>query len=396
MPRKGITPPKIEVPVQNPDVHLTESGEFCEGGLKLTQTGFSIQDEGERDNGRHTEVDVVVGDDICLEDLELGTVIGRGSSGIVQKVRHKKTGQQYALKVIQLDVSEKVRKQIVLELRTLHESCCPHVVSFAGAFYTEGAVHIVLEYMDGGSLADALQACGPLPEDILSRIACQILQGLSYLHKRRHLIHRDIKPSNILLNQKGEIKIADFGVCGQLKSSISKAASWVGTVMYMSPERITGCPYSFDSDIWSLGLSIVELATGRFPYPPPGESKLGFFDLLHYIVKKPPPRLPEGRFSDELNSFVDACLQKEPEKRAVAKMLLEHPFITKHEDDNIDVKAWTVQAVASVAAAKVKPVASGNPLVDGNEPHGIQGLAGIAGGPVAGVVRKKLAGTFSE
>ena len=112
------------------------------------------------------------------------------------------------------------------------------------------------------------------------------------------------------------MKISDFGVSGQLANSISKCASWVGTVTYMSPERISGKPYSYDSDVWSLGLSLVECSLGRFPYPPPVEHApgtaapprppMGFWDLLDYIVEKPPPTLPTSAFSPELCDFVAA------------------------------------------------------------------------------------------
>ena len=117
-----------------------------------------------------------------------------------------------------------------------------------------------------GSLADTLKLSGTIPEKYIAHIAKQVLLGLNYLHTTRRLIHRDIKPSNILI-KGNNIKLADFGVSGQLDESQNSAKnSFVGTVTYMSPERINGKPHSFDSDVWSLGLTLAECALGRFPY----------------------------------------------------------------------------------------------------------------------------------
>ena len=124
-----------------------------------------------------------------------------------------------------------------------------------------------MEYMDGGSLDLILKHAGRIPEDILGKITAAVLRGLQYLREKHQIIHRDVKPSNILVNSRGEIKICDFGVSGQLIDSM--ANSFVGTRSYMSPERLQGTNYSVQSDIWSLGLSLVEMALGMYPIPPP-------------------------------------------------------------------------------------------------------------------------------
>lgn len=143
-----------------------------------------------------------------------------------------------------MELKENVRKQIVLELKTLHKTQCEQVVSFFDAFYEEGSIFIALEYMDAGSLGNVIEKCGAIPEVILVKIAeqvwyfvqtyVQLLKGLNYLHKKVHLIHRDIKPTNLLINRHGEVKISDFGVSGQLAHTLSQCATWVGTVTYMS------------------------------------------------------------------------------------------------------------------------------------------------------------------
>lgn len=191
--------------------------------------------------------------DIALEELEVLGVVGRGSSGSVQRALHKPSGNMLAIKVVQMNVQADVRKNIIQELRTLHQSLNPNIVPYHGAFFSDGSISIILDYMDGGSLADVTQSLGHIPETQLAGLAKQVISGLSYLHKEIHIIHRDVKPSNLLVNCKGEVKISDFGVSGQLANSVTKCNSWVGTVTYMSPERISGRSYSFDSDIWSFG-----------------------------------------------------------------------------------------------------------------------------------------------
>merc|ERR1712002_1280183 len=124
-----------------------------------------------------------------------------------------------------------------------------------------------MEHMDGGSLDQSLKKAGKIPEEILGKITQAVIKGLAYLRENHQIMHRDVKPSNILVNSRGEIKLCDFGVSGQLIDSM--ANSFVGTRSYMSPERLQGSQYSVASDLWSLGLSLLEMALGRYPIPPP-------------------------------------------------------------------------------------------------------------------------------
>lgn len=334
----------------------TSTGTFKEGDLAINKKGLQIGGESPKNNPANSpplkpnnSPTEALGT-FELKDLQVIKVVGHGSGGMVQKALHVPSKRLLALKVITLDVKESVRKQIILELKTLYKTQSEYVVTFYDAFYSEGSIFIALEYMDGGSLADLLRASGSIPERILAKITTQVLKGLAYLHKSLHLIHRDIKPSNLLMNTKGELKIADFGVSGQLQHTMSKAVTWVGTVTYMSPERISGRSYSYDSDIWSLGLTLVECALGRYPYPGNNSvndngEQMGFWELLDFIVKAPAPSLPPDRCSPELCAFVTACLQKEPEERPTAQLLLEHPFITKYANDSFDMAAWVQSLV---------------------------------------------------
>jgi mitogen-activated protein kinase kinase 1 len=171
---------------------------------------------------------------MSLADLETIKVIGKGSGGVVQLVRHKFSNNMYALKVIQMNIHETVRKQIVQELKINQSSQFPYVVVCYHSFYNNGIISIVLEYMDGGSLADIIKQVKQIPEPFLAVISKHVLKGLDYLHQVRHIIHRDIKPSNFLVNHKGEVKISDFGVSAVLASSMGQRETFVGTYTYMS------------------------------------------------------------------------------------------------------------------------------------------------------------------
>jgi mitogen-activated protein kinase kinase 1 len=173
-----------------------------------------------------------------------------------------------------------------------------------------------------------------IPESILSKITKQILFGLAYLHKEKHQIHRDIKPANILINADGIVKLTDFGISRTLEKS--QAHTFVGSRIYMSPERITGKKYSYPSDIWSVGLVIYELATGTQPYGGGND----FLSQITKIVEDPEPKLDENIFSKELCDFIEKTIKKEEEKRANIDELLKHPFILNHEKDEESISQW--------------------------------------------------------
>ena len=284
--------------------------------------------------------------EIHFGDLQVLQNIGHGSSGVVQKVLHMPSSSVLALKIIPVEADEARRKQILLELKTLHESMHPSIVSFYGAFFREGAVHVALEYMDASLLDVARSEGGALPERVLAGIARPVLQGLVYMHRERHMIHRDIKPANVLVDVNGNVKLADFGVSGELGHTLAKCASWVGTVHYMSPERIQGSAYSYDSDVWSLGITLLELATGSFPYPPERNGRrLSFWDLLDAIVESPPPT-PPTHFSSFFHDFAIACLHKEPASRASSSLLLEHSLLSEGAADAVEVGDYLRNAIA--------------------------------------------------
>jgi mitogen-activated protein kinase kinase len=162
--------------------------------------------------------------------------------------------------------------------------------------------------------------------DVLGKIAEATLGGLTYLYLRHHIMHRDIKPSNILVNSRGFIKLCDFGVSGELVNSI--ADTFVGTSTYMAPERIQGEKYTVKSDVWSFGLTIMELAIGKFPFDASEQlsdgdgAPAGILDLLQQIVHEPAPKLPKSdAFPQILEDMIQKCLEKDPENRPTPQQL---------------------------------------------------------------------------
>lgn len=266
-----------------------------------------------------------------MESLVKKELIGFGSSGRVFRVEHKESKSQFALKIIPMDCAKTVRKQLLDEIRALSRLSHPNIVACFDVFLVEGVLYILLEFFDCGSLSDLTNITGALPERIIATFSKQILSALGFCHKQ-HYIHRDIKPSNFLVQSKGTVKVADFGTSSHLKGNASAANTWVGTVTYMSPERIKGGEYTYKSDIWSFGLTVFEMAVNHYPYPstsPQGSSaaQLGFWELLDMVVQKPAPALPKDKFSKELCDFVALTLAKEPDDRPSAEKLLTHPFL---------------------------------------------------------------------
>jgi len=317
-------------------------------------------------------------------DFEKVAELGCGNGGVVWKVLHKPSNIVMARKLIKLEVKPAIITQILRELEILHDCNSPYIVGFYGAFYSDGDINICMTYMDGGSLDLIQKKAGRLPEPILGTISIAVMKGLRYLRDNHKVIHRDVKPSNILVNSLGEIKLCDFGVSGRLLTTgESYVNTFVGTRSYMAPERIQGTTYSVLSDVWSMGLSLVELSLGRYPIPAPDTQELNMifgpdalqehmeaaktgralkgvkrysaainigelqtlpiFALLEYIVSEPPPTIPAEYFSPEFKDFVDICLRKSPSDRWDLKSLMSHPFVLKTEqvyEKEVSFASW--------------------------------------------------------
>ena len=286
--------------------------------------------------------------------------LGYGACSTVYKKLHLPSLRIVAEKKISVSDAQKCR-QIVRELQTLYLatiSCqsartvhiwvsdlgpfkCPfsvqkYIVDFYDAFIDldNGQLSVLVEYMDGGSLQDVVDAGGCPHETVLANIAQRILNGLVYLHSIRNCIHRDIKPANLLINHHGDVKIGDFGTARECSASVvdrgcdaANIMTFVGTVTYMSPERLLGERYDYTADIWSLGMTLMTCALGRFPYL--SAAGHGFWSLLQALREQVPPELPRDRYSSLARDFVKRCLQRSPESRPSARHLLEHPFVAR-------------------------------------------------------------------
>nr|QBA29394.1 mitogen-activated protein kinase kinase [Panax notoginseng] len=266
-------------------------------------------------------------------DLEKIQVLGHGNGGTVYKVHQKKTSTVYALKVVHGDTDAITRRQIFREMEILRRTDSPHVIHCHGiSEKPDGDISILMEYMDSGTLDSLLKSNGTFSEQNLSDIAFQVLNGLSYLHSHK-IIHRDIKPANLLVNSKMEVKISDFGVSKIMCRTLDPCNSYVGTCAYMSPERFDPETYGqnyngYAADIWSLGLTMLELYIGHFPLLPAGQ-RPDWATLMCAICFGEPPNLPDD-MSLEFRSFIECCLQRESSKRWSASQLLSHAFVVNH------------------------------------------------------------------
>ncbi|KAL1989372.1 hypothetical protein VTN96DRAFT_134 [Rasamsonia emersonii] len=286
--------------------------------------------------------------------IELGS-LGEGAGGAVTRCMLKGGKTVFALKVITTDPNPDVKKQIIRELNFNKDCASEHICRYYGAFMDKstGTISIAMEFCEGGSLdsiyKEVKKLGGRTGEKVLGKIAEGVLNGLTYLHSRK-IIHRDIKPSNILLCRDGQVKLCDFGVSGEFGTK-GDANTFIGTSYYMAPERITGQSYTITSDVWSLGVTLLEVAQHRFPFPADGtemQPRAGLIDLLTYIVRQPIPKLkdePENgiHWSDNFKYFIECCLEKDPPRRATPWRMLEHPWMLDIKNKKVNMANFVKQ-----------------------------------------------------
>ncbi|CAH8596105.1 unnamed protein product [Schistosoma guineensis] len=314
------------------------------------------------------------------EDLMDEGEIGRGAYGFVNRMVHRPTKTAMAVKRIRSTLNEREQRNTLKDLDVVMNSAnCPNIVLFYGAIFTEGDCWICMEMMSTSLdkfykfVYNYLQS--RIPESIIGKITTATVSALDYLKTALKVIHRDVKPSNILIDCNGNVKLCDFGISGQLVDSIARSRD-AGCKPYMAPERIhpelSANGYDIRSDVWSLGITLIELSTGQFPYP----SWNSVFEQLTCVLDNDSPSLPEylpksiqtssstttlvnieysnnsnesysssssstttktTDFSSEFRNFVSQCLEKDVRCRPKYQALMHHPFYLRSLSEFIDV-----------------------------------------------------------
>mmetsp|Transcript_17482 Transcript_17482/g.27243 ORF Transcript_17482/g.27243 Transcript_17482/m.27243 type:complete len:648 (-) Transcript_17482:218-2161(-) len=265
-------------------------------------------------------------------DLEIQALLGEGAFGHVYKSLHKPTNAIVAVKV-QKNVNQDAEEadKLMQEIEILAKCNSPYIVGYYECFLhaTRSAVSemwIVMEYCSGGSMSDlieALNASAPMPEECIRAVCASVVLGLEYLHGVANVCHRDIKCGNVLLTDDGHVKLADFGVSAELNNTVNMRKTLTGSPFWMAPEVIRENHYDGRADVWSLGITMIEMAEGTPPH-----ANLNPLRAIFLIPSKPPPTLADpDSWSPEMLDFLKACLQKSPSQRRDSARLATHPFI---------------------------------------------------------------------
>ncbi|CAD5114703.1 unnamed protein product [Dimorphilus gyrociliatus] len=271
------------------------------------------------------------------EDLKTIKNLGCGAYGSVNLVKHTKSGKLFAVKRMTMALYKEGRDRSLMEIQVASDSRdCPFTVNFLGYLNLNGELWMFMESMDmslnelkGNILNNTAEYF--IPEEIIGNISFQITSGLYYLLNDLSILHRDVKPSNILIKNSGRVKICDFGISCKVKSDEFQSSYNVGTMSYMAPERLQSDSLSQKSDIWSLGITVLEFTTGKFPY----RKWSNIFEALNDLCNQPTPALPPKKYSAEFNEYLNSTLNREADKRKDYINLLKMNFLVKNKEYKI-------------------------------------------------------------
>lgn len=260
--------------------------------------------------------------------FDLLDCLGEGTYGTVWTGVQKSTNLKCAVKIVKIDDD---LPEIEQEIEIMKDSKSPYIVKFVGAYWGEKEkIWMVMEHCVAGSINDLMYVCDmTLNLEQVRSTAAAITLGLKYLHKNL-VIHRDIKAGNVLLTDEGHVRLADFGVSAKLRKASDKTTTAIGAPFWMAPEVINEEQYDGKADVWSLGITIIELVEGR-----PPNSHMNAMKALFIIPQQQPPKLKDGRLPRDIQDFVRQCLIKSMKKRPTSKATLNHPFI-KEEAKKIE------------------------------------------------------------
>ncbi|CAD5235502.1 unnamed protein product [Bursaphelenchus xylophilus] len=315
------------IPVESMEVSISDN-ELNERYKKIQETSGILKMNGQIYEG------------VKVDDLIYVTELGSGTCGTVSK--RKIRAKTVAVKEMKRTDNIQESKRILMDLDVVRKSNeCPHIVQCFGYIITEDYLYICMEVM-ASCFEKVLKNRNytGLPEAIIGKVALAVVEALSYLKNVHSLMHRDIKPSNILLDWHGHIKLCDFGIAGQLIDS--KAASMsTGCYAYLAPERVNGEPYNVTADVWSLGITLVQLAKGYFPYKADPKEELNVLVVVRErIINEDPPQVDPKQFSAEFCDFVKNCLLKSSQERAKYDKLSKMAFLINASQNELDVGHW--------------------------------------------------------
>ena len=279
------------------------------------------------------------------EDLfTITTYIGKGAFGSVYKAIHKESKKEYAIKIISNTFTQSINYHNIQQEISLMKLCeSPYIIKYYGSYYSRksNSLWLILEYCISGSIIDLMNAMSrTLNEMELASIIEMVLYGLIKIHSL-NLIHRDIKGANILIDYNGNAKLGDFGVGVQLSDNNNFRYSKKGSPYWMSPQVCSNSFYDTKTDIWSLGITCIELMEGEPPY-----NNIKPNLVMNLIVNEPPTgkmlfnndRLNEFKYSKQFVDFVSLCLEVDPLKRPNADQLINHDFIKFFSKGNQIIK----------------------------------------------------------